>query len=190
MISRMTTTDTSGTLAANPDVALLDDEPFWVEAQERNADEVFGTAVLERGLAVPRHRGPITVHEWLSEFALRGLLLVEHASEVAGLRLAKRMLLPVHAVGVESSDGVSVVLAPTALPRIRPALRSLLRVHVSSLDPARSQPESIAARHKANTRGHPDLHNGDDRTSHAAGVPEREERARGGSQRCRSSREL
>ena len=53
----------------------------------------------------------------------------EHASRVTRLRLAERMLLPERARRIKRGNGGRVMLAPAALPHLRPPLGCLPRVH-------------------------------------------------------------
>ena len=78
-------------------------------------------------------RGAVAVDDRCAELAAGRLFLSEDAREVAGLRLAERMLLPIRAVGVERPDGIGVVLGPVPLPCVRPTLRGLSGLHASSL---------------------------------------------------------
>ena len=81
----------------------------------------------------PRNCGAVAVDDRWAELAAGRFFFGEDACEVAGLGLAERMLLPVHALGVERGDRVGVVLGPTLFPHVRPALRGLSRIHVPSL---------------------------------------------------------
>ena len=113
---------------------MFEDEPAGVEAQQRHAGQVLGIAIDEPGLRAPRNRRLITVHDRPAKLAFGRLFLRKHADEVARLRLAERMLLPERTIGVEHRDSVRVVLTPAALPHVRPPLRSLSRMHVTSLE--------------------------------------------------------
>jgi hypothetical protein len=85
------------------------------------------------------------------------------------------MLLPVRILGVKRSDGVSVVLAPTALPNVCPALRSLSWIHAASLDLHKLlEPDSVSALDEANTGTDPDPHYRGNGAAQTAGVAERE----------------
>jgi pimeloyl-ACP methyl ester carboxylesterase len=121
-------------LAADPDVSLLDYETVLIETQERHADEVFAAAVGEFRFRAPRDRGSVAVDDRWAELAAGRVFFGEDAREVAGLGLAERMLLPVHALGVERGDRVGVVLGPTSLPHLGPALRGPSGIHASSLE--------------------------------------------------------
>jgi hypothetical protein len=113
----------------NPEVAMFDDEPVGVETQERHTREILATAVDEPGPGAPPNRGRIAVDDRSPELAVRRLLFVEDASEIARLGIAERILLPEGIDGVERSDGVQIVLTPTAFPDVSPPLRGLPRIH-------------------------------------------------------------
>ena len=115
---------------------MLEDEPVSVETQERDASQILGAAIDQLGLGVPGNCGLITIDDRPSKMAHRRLLLREHTGEIPRFRLAERMLLPERTIGIESSDGVYVVLTPTALPDLRPPLRGLPAIHMRSLSSA------------------------------------------------------
>src|SRR6266516_384871 len=130
-------------LAADPKVAMFEDQAAGVETQQRHACQILGAAIDERGVCPPGNRGLIAVDDRAAKLAFGRLFLRKHAAEVARLRLAERMLLPERTIGVERGDGVRVVLTPAALPNVCPPLRRLSSVHGESL---KNQTRTRAAR--------------------------------------------
>jgi hypothetical protein len=118
-------------LASRPEVALLDDEAVGVEANERDAGELLGTAVLELVFGRPFDGRPVAVHDRFAEPAFGGLLRLERRDDVVGRsdRVSERVRLLRCRRRVEGEDAVGVVLAPAARPDVAPALGSLAGVH-------------------------------------------------------------
>src|SRR6187200_1355917 len=117
-----------------PKIALLDDEPVRIEAQERDAGEFLRAAVLQPGLGRPLDGGAVAVDQRLTEPALGGDLLAEGRVDVLGGRhwLAERVRLQRRALRVQAQDLAGLVLAPAAFPHVAPARRGLPRVHQDS----------------------------------------------------------
>src|SRR5215472_4461505 len=112
-------------------VALLHDEAVAVKAQQRNPGEILGAAIVQLGLRAPRHGRLIAVHDRGTELGLGRLLLREYAGEVAGLRIAERMLLPERALGIQRGDRGLILFPPAAFPYRCPLLSCFSCVHAS-----------------------------------------------------------
>ncbi len=119
--------------ALGPEVALFHDKPVGAEAQQGHPRQILGAAIDQPGLRGPGHCSLIAINDRLAEPAPGRLLLREHAGQVIRLRLAERMLLPECALGIQRSNRSRVVLAPAALPHIRPPLSGLPRLHPTTI---------------------------------------------------------
>jgi hypothetical protein len=117
-----------------PEVAFLYDKPVGPETEQRHSCQILGTAIHQPGLSAPRHGRLIAVDDRCAKLALSRFFLREHAGQIARLRIVKRMLLPERAISIKRADSSCVMLAPAALPCLRPALGCLSRIHMPTID--------------------------------------------------------
>jgi hypothetical protein len=123
-----------------PGVALLEDEPTGVEAQDRCADQ--GRFDLVLGHRCPPFDGSVVaVDDRLADPDARTRLLVEGAGDVVADTIAtrvggaERLRREDDVIVIEGNDRLDIPGLPAALPGIRPASRSLGRGHVSPQAP-------------------------------------------------------
>src|SRR5215467_6006458 len=120
--------------AVVPEVAFLDHKPVSPETEQRHPCQILAAAIRQSGLRTPGNGSLITVDKRRAKPALRRFLLREHAGQIARLRIAKRMLLPERAFGIQRADSGNVMFLPAALPYLRPPLGCLSCIHMPTLD--------------------------------------------------------